>query len=300
VNRYPVGPQIMMPPRPQIAQGPQMAAPPDPFMLLAGELRGLRQDVARFAQLQAELQARSNGGDNPFGYPPRPATVYEHGVGHSGPRVVIGPEDNKQILNVALKEIVPQGYYGMATIHVAVSPVAIIPHAVDEFPNGVLIGHVHWQSGDGGGDEDVDLTRGGIITVGGTTALVIEAEFVPNNTSPLIVFESVAVETTVSWETSADKDAAMTLPAEVLAANVAGQFYRIPRQARSMLALGAPAAAYATLIARFLVENVVGTPIAYEVPDPFRNGAPIRNGVNFVQFINTVPMTRNQPTFDLW
>jgi hypothetical protein len=274
---------------------PPGAGPSDPFILLASEIRALRQDVARYIQ-------RSSGGDNPFGYSPRPASVYEHGVGHSGPSTVVGPGDEKQILNVGLKEIVPQGYYGMATVHVSVRTEAFLEIGREDQPNAALFGHVKWQNGDAGGDEDVDLTRGAIIPVGSTTSLVIDqVRLIPNvQGEDLVADRTFRVEAGISWETSADKDPPMTLPAVVLEANVASPFYEIPLQARSMLALGAPAAAYSTLIARFTMTQTVGARIIYEIPDPFRNGAPIRNGVQFVQFINTAPMTLVFPTFELW
>lgn len=272
---------------------PMPPAQPDPFMMLAAELRALRQDFRAIAQ-------RPSGGDNPFGYQPRAASIYEHGVGHSGPQRVIGPGDKVQLMNVALKEIVPQGYYGMATIHVSVSPGELLAGELDD-PNGMLLGHVHWQSGDSGGDEDIDLTRGAIIPVGGTTAIVLEAEFVPVDDSPLTVYRKAIVETTVCWETSSDKDPPMSSPAVILNEDDAftGPWIEIPRQARSMLALGTPGAAYATLTAQFAISNL-GTPtIRYEAPDPFRNGAPIRGGANFVRFTNTTTMLVF-PTWELW
>lgn len=273
-----------------------LAAPgADPFMLLAGEMRALRQDIARYMQ-------RPSGGDNPFGYPPRPASIYEHGVGHSGPRQVIDDTGSKQLLNVALKEIVPQGYYGMATIHVSVKTEREIPEGERAgVPNAVLLGHLKWQNGDAGGDQDVDLTRGAIIPVGATTSIQLEAEFFSAVAGEaLVLFRTVSVEAGVSWETSSDKDAPMTLPAIPLAEATPSAWLEIPLQARSMLGLGFPSTAYPGLLAQFSISNGAGARTLYEVPDPFRNGAPIRNGVNFVRFVSPAVMTFIQPTFDLW
>ena len=294
--------QAMSPGVPQRVQAPDprmiaVAPPPvDPLLALVGEMRGVRQDLSRMMA----LALRANGGDNPFGYAPRPATVYEHGVGHSGPSTVVDGSGAKQILNVALKEIVPQGYYGMATVHISAKTEEVITPGPGEVPNSVLIGHIHWQNGDAGGDEDVDLTRGAIVPVGATTALVIEAELVSARADEdLVLFSTVRVEAGVSWETSSDKDPPMSLPGVVLEPNVDSPFFPIPLQARSMLALGAPGTAYPTLVATFTTTQSRASTL-YDVPDPFRNGGPIRNGANFVIFANTVHMDLVFPTFDLF
>lgn len=238
---------------------------------------------------------------NPFNYPPRQATALEFGVGHSGPSTIVAVGDVKQILNISVAEIVPQGYYGMATIHITVRDHELSPGGSDLAANDRLIGHVSWQSGNSGGDEDLDLTRGRILTVGATTAIVIDqVRLVPANDAPLVPWSSKLVETTVCWFTSANpQPAQMTAESVVLAPGVASDWIPIPLGARDMGALGFPAAAYATLIAEFSTnDNVGGNGIRYQVPDPFRNGAWIVQGVNFVRFVNTVAM-EVFPVFDL-
>ena len=236
---------------------------------------------------------------NPYGFPTRKARPREYGQGHSGPQRTFSPGDSHLLLEIGVEEIVPQGYYGMATVHVAVRPGRPIDNGL-LIPNAVLIGHLEWQNGLAGGQEDVDLTRGAVIPIGATTSINLKAEMRSAVTGEAIVaFSEIIAEATVCWETSSTQDPPMSQPSVVLTPNVFSPFYEIPLQAKAMLALGTPAAAYTTLIAEFTRINVAGAGIGYQVPDPFRNGCPIRNGVNFVRFFNTVAM-EVFPTWDLW
>lgn len=236
---------------------------------------------------------------NPFGYPPRKAKPKEYGQGHSGPQRHFRPGDAHLLLNIGVEEIVPQGYYGMATIHVATRLGEILDNGV-AVPNAVLIGHLEWQNGMAGGMEDLDLTRGAVIPVGATTSINLKAQMQSSVTGePVVAFAEIIAEATVCWQTSSTQDPPMSQPSVVLAPGVFSPFYEIPSQAKTMLALGTPAAAYATLIAEFTSTNVAGAGIRYQIPDPMRNGCPVRNGVNFVRFFNTVAMTVF-PTWELW
>lgn len=271
----------------------------DPTVALLAELRALRMGVAQLAQ----LVARPDGGNNPFGYPPRPASVTEFGVGHSGPKRVFTVEDGlsvkHQLLNCVIKEIVPQGYYGMATIHVSSFFGKLIEVAGS--PNAMLLGHLEWQSGNAGGSEDIDLTRGAVIPVGGTTSIQLSAELVSNDGAALVPYAEVEAEATVCWETSSAKRPPMTLPAVVLAPNVASAWLPIPRQSDSMIALGTPSTAYPTLIAEFSVADGAGALVRYQVVNPLAlpHGAPVRLGCNFVRFVNSAAMSV-APSFNLW
>lgn len=275
----------------------------DPYQeAILAELRAMRTEQANIWR----AITRADGGDNPYGYPPRPASVTEFGVGHSGPQqtfdIVAGVSNKAQLLNCIVKEIVPQGYYGMATVHIATQLGE--PHTDNELPpNTMLLGLLEWQSGNAGGSEPIDLTRGAVIPCGGTTSIQLTAELVAvtQGETPLVAFAPITAEATVCWETSATKDPPMSLPAVPLVANVVSQWFEIPKQAASMLALGTPETAYATLIAEFAVGNVPGLDVVrYQVRNPFTNGCPIRSGVNFVRFLNTAPMTFVFPTFELY
>lgn len=236
---------------------------------------------------------------NPFGYPPRKAKPKEYGQGHSGPQRTFSPGDSHLLLNVGVEEIVPQGYYGMATIHVSVRPGEPIDNGV-LVANAVLIGHLEWQNGLAGGMEDIDLTRGAVIPVGATTSINLKASLQSSVTGEAVVaLTQIIAEATVCWETSSTTDPPMSLPSIVLTPNVASAFYTIPSQAKALLALGFPETAYPSLVAEFFSQPTAGAGLRYSIPDPMRNGAPIRNGVGFVRFINTVAMTVF-PTFDLW
>lgn len=236
---------------------------------------------------------------NPMGYPPRKATPQEYGQGHSGPQRTFSPGDSHQLLKIGVAEIVPNGYYGMATVHVATRLGAIRDNA-GAVPNAVLIGHLEWQNGLAGGMEDIDLTRGAVIPVGATTSIQLKAQLMSAVTGEAVVaFADIIAEATVCWDTSSTQDPPMSQPSVVLAPGVFSPFYEIPSQAKAMLALGFPDTAYPTLIAEFTSTNVAGAGIRYQIPDPMRNGAPVRNGVNFVRFFNTVGMTVF-PTWDLW
>lgn len=239
---------------------------------------------------------------NPFGYPPRKAKPQEYGVGHSGPQRTFSPGDAHLLLSIGVEEIVPQGYYGMATIHVAVRPGELIDNSgrVGAVPNAVLIGHLEWQNGTAGGQEDIDLTSGAIIPVGATTSINLRAAMQSAVTGEdVVAYSELIAEATVCWETSSTQDPPMSQPSSVIGSGVASPFYEIPLQAKAMLALGFPETAYTTLVAEFYSQPVVGAGLRYSVPDPFRNGAPIRNGVKFVRFTNTTGMTVF-PTWDLW
>jgi hypothetical protein len=258
------------------------------------ELRSLFYQLIQGQNTMVQGQARlfqaldNSGGDNPFGARPRPSNSAELGIGYSGVRTILAPGDKAQVLKITIRDIVPNGYYGMATIHVSVEDDQILP-AQQTAPNTKVVGHVNYQSGGGGGDFDVDLTRGTVMAVGATSAINITCEFVAtdgNPATPLIAFAKKKIETTVSWGTSANPKAAiMTGDTVLLQPGIPSAFQKIPRQARDMILQGTNSAQFPAVTATFASTNLGGAGnIKGDTLNPNANGTVIGDGFEFVQF----------------
>lgn len=263
---------------------------------LVRELQIANQQNAALIQKLA-----SQGGANPFGYPPRASRGAEHGVGYSGPSTLVRPGDKTQILNIAIADIVPNGYYGMASVHISAEDVDV--STSEAAKNAKLVAHVHYQSGASGGDFDIDLTRGHIFAVGATSAINIECELVSIDGAddPAITFATKKVETTVTWGTSVNpKEAIMTTDTvHIIAGGGASAFLPIPRQARSMIAQGDVSTGFPSLVAVFTNSNV-GPRILHTQTNPNANGTIISQGMEFVSFVNPTVSMDVFGVFELW
>src|SRR5262249_46616897 len=237
---------------------------------------------------------------NPYGYPPRPATAGEV-FGYSGSaKEVKGDSNPVQVLKFSARDITPQGYSGVASVHISSQDVEVNTDSPNTPRNGMLLVDVAWQSGIGGGEATVDATQGTFFTIGGFSSIVLTARIVSADEDlPLTEWASKRVEATVNWGGSiSPKNALMSLPSFTVNAMGTSGFKRIPSQASSMIALGTPATSYPGLLAQFATRDAADS-IKYAVLNPFANGAPIIHGVEFVRFISDQTI-RVFPAFELW
>lgn len=241
---------------------------------------------------------------NPFGQPPRPAQLAEHAFYYSGSIKDLSAADGlqgKQLLHVARRELMPNGYHGVASVHLWSKDIAVTESAE---ANEQLVAEVSWQSGDGGGEEIiVDLTNGSVFTVNATTALNIRAFYRSSVEGvPVVGRATSRVEAAVAWYTSiSPKAAKATQPGVAIGAAAQSAAIAIPQQAESMIALSPTSSQYPTLIADFFTSSTAGAGSRYQVTNPFVNGVPIVQGVKFVRFTNGGAGGMVVfPAFELW
>jgi hypothetical protein len=238
-------------------------------------------------------------GINPFGAQPRPARLPEFGVGYSGFALDVKPGKREQVLNVSLKEVIPNGYAGLAVLHVSVEDVTILP-AGEQSANAMLLGYVDWQSGRAEGQEVVDLTRGGMIPVGGTSHVGLFVELVSSvEGEPVVAYATKRVTVAVNWFGHTHKPPKVTTPTIALTATFASAFVRIPPQASSMVAYSPEPLLLPGLVAEFSTDQTTGG-IRYRAINPTNaNPADIVHGVEFVRFVSPANM-EVFPSFSLW
>jgi len=237
---------------------------------------------------------------NPFGAQPRPARPPEFGIGHSGNADVTHVDRDFGVLNSPYKEVVPNGYAGLATVHIWVADTELAP-AGEIAPNAVLVGELSWQSGRGTGSQILDLTRGHLISVGGTTYVGLKVRLVSSiDGQPTQAYRFKRVEATINWFGQSFNPGKTTTPAITLVANAASAFQPIPLQAREMIAYATVPASLPTMIAEFSTTPANdGSGIKYAVLNPNANGADIEQGVGFVRF-TADRITRVFSSYNLW
>jgi hypothetical protein len=198
------------------------------------------------------------------------------------------------------------GLYGMASIHLDVFDLPQDLGALIAPPifNGMLLADITAGT-DGNGERfTIDITRGGILAIGGCDSIHICAYWRSAVADAPCVAPPKHVKATVTWPTSiSPKESCISDPSIAIAAPIppaletVTAWFPIPRQAQSMLALSPNPALLPTL----QVEFAQGTtsPVAYAVLDPFANGAPIVHGVEVYRFRSPSAMSVFA-FFELW
>ncbi len=198
----------------------------------------------------------------------------------------------------------PNRRHGCCSIHIDEWDLeALDTH--DQEPNQYLVADVTYATEGRGGEFTVGLTRGTVLSVGGVDVISIKAYFQSNLLGePLVVPFAKRVQATVTWPTSFNpKEAKFSLPG-VLAENLDGvavptAWFKIPRQAESMMVLTDVPTALPALVAEFSSSDIAGTTVLYRTLDPNANGTPIEAGMEFVRFTSTTLM-RVVPVFSIW
>lgn len=159
-----------------------------------------------------------------------------------------------------------------------------------ETSNQYLVADVTYATEGKGGEFTVGLTRGTILGVGGVDVISIKAYFVSGVFGvPLVVSQPKRVQATITWPTSPSPcDAYISLPSIDLEAGVASDWFKIPRQAKSMIAQITDPTHQATLFADFAPTASVAT-LAFVTQNPVANGTVIDRGVEFVRFRGDAP-----------
>lgn len=239
-------------------------------------------------------------GANPFGAQPRPARPVEFGIGYSGNTEVRHVDRDFGVLNNPFKEVVPNGYAGLAAVHIFVSDLELAPPS-DIIPNAVLVGELSWQSGRGTGQQLIDLTRGHLISVGGTSYVGLRVRLVSSILGqPTQAFHFKRVEATINWFGHSHNPGKVATPAVTLLANTASDFEPIPLQAREMIAYATDPASLPNMIAEFSTTPAAdGSGVKYATLNPNANGSDIEQGVGFVRF-TTDRITRVFGSYNLW
>jgi hypothetical protein len=205
----------------------------------------------------------------------------------------------KRVLNVR-RPLMQQfgGCDGLCSVHVGVRDFEE-PLPGPGRRNGMLMLSLSWGAGMGGGDALVDATQGSTFTVGASQAFSIDAFFMSAIVGdPLRAFIDKYVELSAHWGTSQNPIKAFSsLPGVGLVAGVPSAFFRIPSQARSMMAVSDVPAFLAGTVAEFATEPAAGG-IIYRTPNPLQ-GTPIGHGVEFVRLVSVNPHTVLMK-FELW
>lgn len=198
----------------------------------------------------------------------------------------------------------PNRRHGFCSIHIDEWDLDAVTPAL-EFPNDYLVADVTYATDGRGGEFSVGLTRGTVIAVGGADVISVKAYFQSNRfEEALSVAMTKRVQATITWPTSINpKEAKFSLPG-VLAQNLDGEaiptaWFRIPRQAESMLVQTDVPTALPALVAEFSDTNVAGAPVLWRTLDPNANGTIIESGIEFVRFTSTTLM-RVTPIFSIW
>lgn len=229
----------------------------------------------------------------------RPAQPLEVGMGDSGPETIVLPDKPERILKIAKKQISPGGYDGLASVHVAVRDVEVIPPG-EEPANAMLLLDISWHSGLAGGEQTIDATRGAFFTVGASNALNITARLVSSvEGEPVVPWASKLVAANVHWLGSINAiKAKITTPSIVLAPDVPSAFMPIPLQSESMMAYTLEPQFLDDLVVEFSTSNLASG-IKYRTLNPNANGSHIVHGVEFFRFVSPNAMTVFAD-FELW
>lgn len=193
---------------------------------------------------------------------------------------------------------------GLASVHVDCTDISPEP----TYPQGVFITQkivlsVRWQTGQGGGDCEVDATRGTVFTVGGVHSLEIDARIVSPNADPadpLVPGKAKRIEAVVHWKGAINPKACFfTSPRVFLAAGVQSAPIEIPKQAASVIILTESPVDAPGLIARFKWSAQAGARTIYRTDNPLLNGTPVVAGAEFLTLQSLVDVTVT-PTWELY
>jgi hypothetical protein len=163
---------------------------------------------------------------------------------------------------------------GMASIHVHVTDDSTA--AREGPPNCRLVMDITWQSGRGGGEAQVDITRGGVFTVGAADTITAKARIVPATDGSFTPGQDQRVEATVCWGGSISPKAALgTSEGQTLIALGTTSAIPIPRQAAGVMVVSTDPANYAGMLIEMFRDT--GTR-CYAAFNPFGNMVPIVSG----------------------
>ncbi|MCI0346591.1 MAG: hypothetical protein L0221_14280, partial [Chloroflexi bacterium] len=243
---------------------------------------------------------RMPGGANPMGAAPRPARLDEFGIGYSGFAKSVGGENWETVFKFEYKEWIPNGYAGRAAVHVWATDEFVLVQPPGVFPNGMLQAELTWKSGRGTGQQFLDLTRGHVVQVGGTTAMTLRARQISSvEGQDLIPYARKRVEATINWFGSTDQPAVVTTPTVTLAAATPSAAIPVPLQAKSVQAFSPTFAALAALELTLLASPTVGAPVIAQTVDPYANPLRIAHGAEFIRLLSPAPMLA-WLLFELW
>jgi hypothetical protein len=236
----------------------------------------------------------------PDGMPPDAIGIGARNSGSCELTPVAGPDSAQPIVDL-LNASLPVGMMaGTPTVHVDIQDLEA-QRAGDEVHQRVSL-YVLWQTGQAGGEAEIDATRGCQFSVGGLQSVKIKAQIravdFDGNVRPRA---RVRLEANVCWKTAASpKPCFCVLPRVSLAAGVEGPIQRIPRQAASMIAQVFDPTVAGNLTAIFRYSNVAGQPPAFRVANPLANGAIVCGGAEFVSFLQVGAAQLVVPTFQLY
>lgn len=200
------------------------------------------------------------------------------------PPVVLAGAPNREgtatdILNCRRIGSTPLG--GMASLHIHVSDATNVVR--ESPPNCRLVMDLTWQSGRGGGQAQVDISRGGVFTLGAADIITGKARIIPAVDTAFRPGQDKRVEATVCWGGGISPKSAMgTSEGITCAAGVATTPIAIPAQAASMMIVSTDPANDAGMVAEWS-RDAAGTR-AYAVIGPYANMTPIVSGAEFVNF----------------
>ncbi len=211
----------------------------------------------------------------------------------SGVNVVRGPLNSsgnrngypQQILRCTRMGTNPLG--GMASVHVQVTDDEGIEIGGDA-PNTRVVMDLKWQSGRGGGEAQVDITRGSVFTIGAADTITAHARIIPavDTTFYPGPFHK-RVEATVCWGGGINPKAALGTSEGITAlAAVATARVAIPSQAEGVMAVTDDPANYGTLLVNFYRAAAGGR--AFGAFNPYGNVTPVVSGAEFVDFTATL------------
>jgi hypothetical protein len=237
----------------------------------------------------------------------QPHTPDRLGVGMSGPNVreLVPNSQDECVLDVRRPASMSDGCDGLATVHIEAHDCAAPTVAGVDNPTGRIICTCRYNDGVSGGEFSFDLTRATLLSLGGTDTIAIYARWVsdanddtPGAAAPT-VFRTKRIEANVNWLGSVSPKASrITLDPIAVAAGVPSAWFRIPRQAESLLALGTLSSRMPGVTAEF-TRNSAGGTVIYDTLNPNANGTPIVHGVEFVRFTSPADITII-PMFELW
>lgn len=240
-------------------------------------------------------------GPNRFGATPRPATVFEFGKGYSGQAKEVGISP-VIVFKINLKELNTEGHEGMAAVHIWTEDVTRTETAT--LANAMLIGEFAWASGYGSGKQRLDLTRGHVAMVGGTTRISLKAQLVPAIEGlPLVPWATKRVGVTINWYGNATEPPLISTPSVTLVDDgeglFLGPFQQIPPQARRHWAYTADAGDAAGLTAEFHTSDQIPVRAKYAMLNPALNPSYIVHGVEFVRLSGASAIEAFN-VFELW
>lgn len=198
----------------------------------------------------------------------------------------------------------PNRRHGFCSIHIDEWDLDAVETAL--VPNQYLIADVKYATEGKGGEFSVGITRGTVLAVGGVDVISVKAYFVSNTlNAPLVINMTKRVQATITWPTSINpKEAKFSLPGFQATSGdgipIATAWFRIPRQAESMLVQTDIPTLLPTLRAQFANSNIAGAVVNFETLDPNANGTIIESGVEFVRFLNPGATMRVVPIFSIW